>query len=99
MGLGAAPPVAQAMDVPAYRSTVLRAQRTDPGSVVVQPRDTDSVSPPRGEGEDPAPICPSPVAPRSRGRDGARGRAPECDPAPARSPGSRRHLGLSPGNR
>jgi hypothetical protein len=77
----------------------LRDERPNPVSTVVWSRDTDQVSPPRGEGEDPSPVCASPVAPRSRGRDGARGRAAECDPGLARSRGPRCHLGPSPGDR
>jgi integrase len=39
-----------------------------------------------------APVCAPPTAPRPRGRDGARGRAVERDPAPARSRQPRRDL-------
>ena len=56
-------------------------------------------APRRPRGRRAPPLRAAPAAPRARGRDGARGRAADRHPAPARAHQPRHHLDLPPGHR
>lgn len=80
--------------MPGWRS-VLRSQRAHGRTAVVGRRGANAVSAPRGEGRCQTSLRSPPATPRPRGRDGARGRAPEHHPAPVGPRGPRDYLCLS----
>ena len=83
----------------AGRAAVLRRQRRHARAALGGRRRPHRAAPRRPRGRRAATLRAAPTAPRPRRRDGARGRAADRHPAPARPHQPRHHLDLPPGHR
>ena len=90
LGLGTAAALAVSSSHDAGRAALLRDRRPFGRAAVDGQRRPFPASAARRRSWRPPPLCPSPVAPRSRDRDGRRGRSAQHHPAPAGPHRSRR---------
>jgi hypothetical protein len=95
LGLGAASPVARAPCPDARGAALLHSQWAYPRATMVGLGCESAASPSRSGSRRPAPVRASSTTPRARGRDGARRRGAERDPATTRACRPRCDLGLS----